>query len=57
MSALLSALSDLFSFLITQMTNIANFFTTSTIGMVILGIAIFSVVFEVVSAILSKLHK
>ena len=57
MSALISALGDLFTFLSNQLTNIANFFTSSTIGMVILGIAIFGVVFEIVSTLLSKIHK
>lgn len=56
MSDLITALGSLFTFLSTQMTNIANFFTTSVIGQIILGIAIFGVVVNVVMAIVKKIH-
>lgn len=57
MSDLISALGSLFTFLTTQLGNIADFFTESTIGQIILGIAIFGVVFNVIMAIVNKVHK
>ena len=56
MSDLITALTSLFTFLTTQMTSIATFFTTSIIGQIILGIAIFSVVFRVILSIVNKIR-
>ena len=57
MSDLLTALGSLFTFLTTQLGNVATFFTTNTIGQIILGVALFSVVFNVVVAIVNKIHR
>ena len=57
MNDLITALTSLFTFLTTQMGNIATFFTTNTIGQIILGVALFSVVFNIVVAIINKVHK
>lgn len=55
MADLITALGSLFTFLITQMGNIADFFTSNTIGQIILGIAVFYVVFNIVVIIINKL--
>lgn len=57
MSDLITALTSLFSFLTTQLTNIANFFTTNVIGQIILGVALFSVAVNIVIMIVNKVHK
>ena len=57
MSDLITALTTLFTFLTTQMGNIATFFTTNVIGQIILGVALFSVVFNIVVAIINKVHR
>ena len=54
MSDFLSAMSDLFSFLITQIGNISNFFTTSVLGMIILGISLFAIVFKFICFVIDK---
>lgn len=56
MADLISALTALFTFLTTQMGNIATFFTTNLIGQIILGVAIFSLVFNIVLALINKLR-
>lgn len=56
MSDLLTALGSLFTFLITQMGTIATFFTTNVIGQIILGVAIFYLVFNIVLTIINKLR-
>lgn len=55
MSDLLTAFGSLFTFLITQMGAIATFFTSNLIGQIILGIAVFSVVFSIITTIVDKL--
>ena len=55
MSNLLNAFSDLFTFLVNSLGTISTFFTTNLIGQIILGIAIFSVVVNVVISIINKL--
>ena len=57
MSDLITALTSLFTFLFTQMGNLANFFTTNTLGQVILGIVVFSIVVNVVIKIFSHFNK
>lgn len=57
MSNLIDALGSLFTFLTTQLGNIATFFTTNVIGQIILGVALFSVVFNIVVAIINKIHR
>lgn len=57
MTDLITALTSLFTFLTTQMSNIATFFTTNVIGQIILGVALFSVVFNIVVAIINKVHR
>ena len=56
MSDLITALSSLFTFLTTQMGTIANFFTTNVIGQIILGVALFSVVFNIITMIIRKIR-
>lgn len=55
MSELISVLGNFFSFIVTQMGNIADFFTTSTIGQVILGVGIFALVFNIIIVVVNKL--
>lgn len=57
MNDLITALTSLFTFLTTQMSNIATFFTSNVIGQIILGVALFSVVFNIVVAIINKVHR
>lgn len=57
MSEFLSAMSDLFTFLITQVGNIANFFTTTTLGMIILGITLFTIVFKFICFVIDKVQR
>ena len=57
MTDLITALTSLFTFLTTQLTNIANFFTTSVIGQLILGVALFSIAVNIVIMIVNKVHK
>lgn len=56
MTELITALTSLFTFLTTQMGNIATFFTTNLIGQIILGVAVFSLVFNIVLALINKLR-
>ncbi len=55
MADLITALGSFFSFIITQMGNVADFFTTSTIGQIILGVGLFALVFNIVVAVINKL--
>lgn len=55
MADFISAIGSLFTFLITQMGNIATFFTSNLIGQIILGIAIFSLVLNVVLSFINKM--
>ena len=48
MSTLLDTLGSVFNFLITQMSNCANFFTTTTLGQLILGVILLSIIVNVV---------
>ena len=57
MTNLLSAFGDLFTFLIDALGDIANFFTTNTLGILILGIAFFSVAFQFIAYIIDKFKK
>lgn len=56
MQDLITALSALFTFLITQMGNVATFFTTNLIGQIILGVAVFSLVLNIIVMIINKLR-
>lgn len=55
MADLITALGSFFTFIISQMGNIADFFTTSTIGQIILGVGLFALVFNIVVAVINKL--
>lgn len=44
MTSLLDNLVELFTFLFSQLGNIANFFTSNLLGMILLGLVVFSVV-------------
>ena len=56
MSDIITALSSLFTFLTTQLGNIASFFTTNDLGLLILGIAIFTLVVNVVLSVVNKVR-
>ena len=55
MADFLTAMTALFTFLITQLGNIATFFVTNTLGQIILGISLFAVVFWFISLIISHI--
>lgn len=57
LSDLISDLRNVISFLISMLTDIASFFTESMLGQLILGIALFGVVFNVIMAVVNKVHK
>lgn len=48
MSTLLEILGSVFNFLFNQMSNCANFFTSTTLGQLILGIILLSIIVNVV---------
>lgn len=56
MSSLITALTSLFSFLVSAMGDIADFFTNNLIGQIILGIGLFSVVINIVMIFINKLR-
>lgn len=56
MSDLLNAIGSLFTFLIDGLSDIAEFFTTTTLGQLILGIALFSIVGGFVISIIHRLR-
>ena len=56
MASLITALTSLFSFLVSAMGDIADFFTSNLIGQVILGIGLFSVVINIVMIFVNKLR-
>ena len=51
---LLDNLRALFTFLFTCMTDMANFFTTNAIGIIILGCVVFSLIVKIVSHFLKN---
>lgn len=57
MSDLITALTSLFTFLFAQLGNIATFFTSNTLGQVILGLVIFSIVVNVAISFFSHFRK
>lgn len=56
MSDFLSAMSSLFTFLFTQLGNVASFFTTNLLGQIILGVVIFSLVVSLLLAVINHLR-
>ena len=56
MSDFLSAMSSLFTFLFTQLGNVASFFTTNLLGQIILGVVIFSLVVSLLLAVVNHLR-
>ena len=54
MSNFTSALGDLFDFLFDQLSNFADFFTTNTLGMIILGIVLFSIITSLVMHLINR---
>ena len=54
MSNFLDTMGTLFSFLFTQLTNVANFFTSNLIGQLILGVLLFSFIVSVLGVVISK---
>lgn len=56
MSDLLTALGSLFTFLFTQMGNFATFFTSNTLGQVILGCVVFSLVITLLMHVIHKVR-
>ena len=57
MENLTTALATLFSFLFDQLTYVANFFISNTLGQVILGIALFCLGFNIVTSFLGIFKK
>lgn len=55
MSDFITAMSSLFTFLITQLGNIATFFTTNLIGQIILGCALFGLAFDIIYSIIKRI--
>ena len=56
MSDLVTAMTTLFTFLIAQMTSIATFFVTSTIGQVILAVSLFSLIVYLIIYIIDRIR-
>ncbi len=54
MSELITALTALFTFLFSQLTQFANFFTTTTLGQVILGIIIFTLIIKLIVYLINR---
>lgn len=54
MSDLISLLNTFFTFIITQLGNIANFFTSNTLGIIILAITLFYIIVDVILSFLNK---
>ena len=53
-SDLLDNLGSLFTFLFNCMSDMANFFTTNAIGIIILGCVVFSLIVKIVSHLLKN---
>lgn len=56
MSELLSALGSLFTFLFSQMANFASFFVTNTLGQVILGTVLFTLIIYLLIHVITKMR-
>lgn len=56
MSDLLNNLSSLFTFMFTQMGNFANFFVNNTLGQVILGGVLFSLIIYLLVIVISHVR-
>ena len=57
MSDFITAMSSLFTFLITQLGNIGTFFTTNLIGQIILGCALFGLAVDIVYSIIKRIKQ
>lgn len=56
MSDLISLLGTLFTFLLNQLSSFANFFTSNTLGIVILGLTIFGLLVNLLVYILHNIR-
>lgn len=54
MSDLITMLNTFFSFILTQLGNIANFFTSNTLGIIILAVALLYIVVDVILTFINK---
>lgn len=54
MSNLITMLSDFFTFILEQLGNVANFFTSNTLGIIILACTLFYFVTGVILSFLNK---
>ena len=54
MSNLIEYLILFFNFVFSQLTNVANFFTSNTLGIIILGVVLLYVIVDVFLAFLHK---
>ena len=54
MSSLLTNLGLLFDFLLNQMGSLSAFFVSNTLGQIILGLVVFSVVFSFLTYVIKK---
>lgn len=57
MSSFLSNIRTLFDFLFEILGDVADFFTSNTLGIIVLGLTIFVIVLDVVSIFLDKFRK
>lgn len=56
MSDLVASLATIFAFLVQQMTSIAAFFVTSTLGQVILAVALFTVIVYLIGYVINSIR-
>ena len=54
MSDFLEACGSLFEFLFDQLGNFANFFTSNTLGIIILGLILFSVITSLLTYVINR---
>lgn len=57
MSNFINAMSDLFSFLFTQLGNMSTWFLNNLLGQIILGVLIFTFIVSLFGYILSKMRR
>ena len=57
MTDFLTAMSSLFTFLFTQLGNLTNWFMTSLLGQVILGVTLFTFITYVIGYILANIRR
>ena len=56
MVSLLEDLGALFSFMLDQLSDIADFFTSNTIGQIILSVSLFAIIFNIGLSFFNKIR-